>query len=444
MLTGTPTFRRIAEIASQRYSNRMKLPDRLLLASIAILFVLGGSAAFAAGDKVVVAEAQYMMADGDTLAGAEEKVLQRAQRRAVEEAGVYLEAAFHDFEKESQGRTTHTTSLEIRTVAAAITETEILESRRSFENDRPVFFVRIRATVDLQNLARAVRRLQSEAQLAQHFRQLQQENHQLRTQLRELQQQPVGVRMLVIDSSGQSKPAQQARNLLERALYTKDLREKIQLVSEASRLDRESAEPLIVRGQIYLRLISLAYSQHGKPEDYSVYTEKAKADFDRAVQLDSKNAWAWVGKGDSQTWLKLTDEAAISYEQALALDPFFDIARQRLINIYTTQARRQAEGKHLYQALDTLKRLLNAQASESWIPYQKEAYLLRSEILLKLNRSEQALEDLSTVIRADPTNVGALVTRANLYRNHLEGQLAKTDFERACVLGSIPACEQLP
>jgi tetratricopeptide (TPR) repeat protein len=151
-----------------------------------------------------------------------------------------------------------------------------------------------------------------------------------------------------------------------------------------------------------------------------------------------------VGKGDSQTWLKLTDEAAISYEQALALDPFFDIARQRLINIYTTQARRQAEGKHLYQALDTLKRLLNAQASESWIPYQKEAYLLRSEILLKLNRSEQALEDLSTVIRVDPTNVGALVTRANLYRNHLEGQLAKTDFERACVLGSIPACEQLP
>jgi len=444
VLTGTPSFRRIVEIGNERYSNRMKPPDRSFLSTFAIFILLGGSAAFAASDKVVVAEAQYMMADGDTLAGAEEKVLQRAQRRAVEEAGVYLEASFHDFEKESQGRSTHTTSLEIRTVAAAITETEVLESRRSFENDRPVFFVRIRATVDLQNLARAVRRLQSEAQLAQHFRQLQLENHQLRTQLRELQQQPVGVRMLMIDSGGQSKPAQRARNLLERALYTKDLREKIQLASEASQLDGESAEPLIVRGQIYLRLISLAYSQHGKPEDYAVYTEKAKGDFDRAVQLDSKNAWAWVGKGDVQTWLKLTDEAAVSYEQALALDPFFDIARQRLISVYTTQARRQAEGKHWHQALDTLKRLLNAQASESWIPYQKEAYLLRSEILLKLNRSEQALEDLSTVIRVDPTNVGALVTRANLYRNHLEGQLAKTDFERACVLGSIPACEQLP
>ncbi|WP_455388636.1 tetratricopeptide repeat protein [Petrachloros mirabilis] len=422
----------------------MKPPEWSFLATFAIIVLAGSFAAFAGSDKIVVAEAQYVMADGDTLASAEEKVLQRAQRRAVEEAGIYLEAAFHDFEKESQGRSTHTTSLEIRTVAAAITETEILESRRSFENDRPVFFLRIRATIDLQSLAQAVRRLQSEAQLAEHFRRLQQENQQLRTQLRELQQQPVGVRMLVIDSSGESKPVHQAKNLLKRALYTKDLREKIRLVSEASQLDEKSVEPLIVRGQIYLRLISLAYSQHGKPEDYAVYTENAKADFDRAVQLDSKNPWAWMGKGDVQTWLKQTNEAAISYEEALALDPFFDIARQRLISVYTTQARRQAEGKHWHQALDTLKRLLNAQAPESWIPYQKEAYLLRSEILLKLNHSEQAIEDLSTVIRVDPTNVGALVTRANLYRNRLEGRLAKNDFERACVLGSIPACEQLP
>ncbi len=391
-----------------------------------------------------MAEAEYVMADGDTLASAEEKVLQRAQRRAVEEAGIYLESTFRDFEKESQGRSTRTTSLEIRTIAAAITETEILESRRSFENDRPVFFVRIQATVDLQNLAEAVRRLQSEAQLAQHFRQLQQENLQLRAQLNELQQQPVGVRMLAIDPNGKSKPSQQAKSLLDTALHSQDLREKIQLATEASQLDQDFVEPLIVRGQTYLRLVSLAYSQHGKPEDYAGHVEKAKSDFDRAVHLDSKNPWGWVGRGDVQTWLKQMDDAAVSYEQALALDPFFDIARQRLIGVYTTQARRQAAGKHWHQALATLKRLLDAQTPESWIPYQKEAYLLRSDVLMRLNRPEQALEDLSTVIRVDPTNVGALVTRANIYRSQLQGRMAKDDLERACVLGSVPACEQLP
>ena len=422
----------------------MELQVRLFLAAVLSLPLLLNPSAVAATGKVVVAEAQYVMADGDTLASAEEKVLQRAQRRAVEEAGVYLESTFHDLEKESQGKSTRTTSLEIRTIAAAITETEILASQRTFENDRPVFFVRIRATVDLHNLAAAVRRLQSEAQLSQHFRYLQQENQQLRAQLRELQQQPVGVRMLTIEPSGKSEPAQRAKNLLETALHTQDLREKIQLASEASRLDQQSIEPLIVRGHTYLRLVSLAFSQHANPKDYAEHVEKARADFERAVQLDGNNAWGWVGKGDVQTWLKQMDEAAISYEQALALDPFFDIARQRLIGVYTTQARRQAEGRRWHQALATLKKLLDAQTPESWIPYQKEAYLLRSEVWLKLNRPEQALEDLSTVIRVDPTNAGALVTRANIYRNRLQGRLAKDDFERACVLGSIPACEQLP
>jgi hypothetical protein len=144
----------------------MELQSRLPLLTALTLILLSTLPAFAGASKVVIAKAQYVMADGGTLASAEEKVLQCAQRRAVEEAGVYLESTFRDFEKESQGWTTRTTSSEIRTIAAAITETEILDSRRSFENDRPIFFVQIRATVDLHNLAEAVRRLQSQAQLA--------------------------------------------------------------------------------------------------------------------------------------------------------------------------------------------------------------------------------------------------------------------------------------
>jgi tetratricopeptide (TPR) repeat protein len=418
---------------------------RRLIACLALFPILLSSIpAYSTSGRVVIAEAHYIMMDGDTLSGAEEKVLQRAQRKAVEEAGIYFEATFQDFEKESQGRTVQTSSLEIRTIAAAITETEILESRRSFEDDRPVFFVRIRATVDVNNLAETVRRLQSEARLAQHFNQLQQENQQLRAQLKELQYQPIGVRMLTIDPSWKSEPAQRARALMTTAIQTQNLHEKIHLASEAILLDDRYVEPLLVRGQAYLRLVSLAFSQRAKPDEYADHLEKAKSDFEHAILLDGKNAWGWVGKGDVQTWLKQMDEATVSYEQALALDPFFDIARQRLIVVYTTQARRQADSKQLHQALITLKKLLDAQTPESWIPYQKEAYLLRSEILLKLNRPEAALEDLSTVIRVDPTNTGALVTRAKLYLNRLQGRLAKDDLERACVLGSITACEQLP
>ena len=407
-------------------------------------FFLWGTPAFSTSTKTVIADGLYVMADGDTLAGAEEKVLQRAQRNAVEEAGVYLETTFHDVEKESGGRSTQISSLEIRTIAAAVTETEILESRRSFELDRPVFFVRIRATVNVSSLTEAIRRLQSDQQLAQNFRQLQQENHQLRSQLQELQQRPIGVRMLAIDPNGKSASHQRARAMLETALHTSNLRDKIQFSTDAATLDDRYVDPLIVRGQTYLRLVSLAFSQQAQALVYADYLDKARIDFDRAITLDTKNVWAWVGKGDVLTWLKQLDEAAAAYEQALELDPFADIARQPLIGVYTTQARRQADAKSWHQALATLKKLLNAETPESWIPYQKEAYALRSEIYLKLNQPERAIEDLSTVIRVDPTNAAALVTRAKLYRERLQGRLAKDDLERACVLGSIPACEQLP
>jgi tetratricopeptide (TPR) repeat protein len=421
----------------------MERYGRLFYPAIFALF-LCGTPAFSSSTKTVIADGQYVMADGDTLADAEEKVLQRAQRNAVEEAGVYLESTFHDVEKESGGRSTRTSSLEIRTIAAAVTETEILGSRRSFELDRPVFFVRIRATVNVSSLTEAIRRLQSDQQLAQNFRQLQQENHQLRSQLQELQQRPIGVRMLAIDPNGKSASHQRARAMLETALHTSNLRDKIQLSTDSATLDDRYVDPLIVRGQTYLRLVSLAFSQQTRALDYADYLEKARIDFDRAITLDAKNVWAWVGKGDVLTWLKRLDEAAAAYEQALELDPFADIARQPLIGVYTTQARRQANAKSWYQALATLKKLLNAETPESWIPYQKEAYALRSEIYLKLNQPEQAMEDLSTVIRVDPTNAAALVTRAKLYQERLQGRLAKDDLERACVLGSVSACEQLP
>jgi tetratricopeptide (TPR) repeat protein len=421
----------------------MKLYQHLFYPSLFAL-LLWGPPAFGASTRTVIADSQYVMADGDTLAGAEEKVLQRAQRKAVEEAGVYLESTFHDVEKESGGRSMQASSLEIRTIAAAITATEILESRRSFEHDRPIFFIRIRATVDVSSLAEAIRRLQSDQQLAQHFHQLQEENHQLRSQLQELQQQPIGVRMLAIEPNGKSASYQRAHAMLDAALHTPNLRDKIQLSTDAATLDDRYVDPLIVRGQTYLRLVSLAFSQQPRTSDYTDYLDKARIDFDRAITLDPKNVWAWVGKGDVLKWLKQLDEAAAAYEQVLELDPFADIARQRLIGVYTTQARRQANAKSWYLALATLNKLLNPETPDSWIPYQKEAYALRSEIYIKLNQPEQAIEDLSTVIQVDPTNAAALVTRAKLYRERMQGRLAKDDLERACVLGSIPSCDQLP
>src|SRR5207247_8746979 len=116
----------------------------------------------------VVAGARYVMGYGDTLAGAEEHALLRATRKAVEETGVYIEALSQDIETHAAGKPSRLNSLGVRTRTAAVTEVETLEKRRSLDDERLVFYVKIRATVHLDPLAQAIARLQSDERLAQH------------------------------------------------------------------------------------------------------------------------------------------------------------------------------------------------------------------------------------------------------------------------------------
>jgi tetratricopeptide (TPR) repeat protein len=334
--------------------------------------------------------------------------------------------------------------LEIRTIAAAITKTEVLESRRSFDNERPSFYVRIRAIVDLDNLQAAVRRWQSEGRFAEHFRRIQSENTELKAQLRKLRATPPGVRTLTVEPLSPTKDREQSRILVEKAILSQHLPQKFDLISQAAALDPQSVDPLIVRGQTYLRLASAAYSNKSRPNEYSKYIDHARMDFDRAILIDPKNTWALLGRGDVNTWLHRAVEAAHAFEQVLELDPFFDLARYRLINLYTAEARKLVSLKQWSSALTVLQKCLPPETPDSWILYQKEAYLLRSDIYKKLDRPTQAIDDLSAILRADPTDRQALLARAALYQEDLQGRSAKDDLERACMLGATAACEQLP
>lgn len=416
---------------------------RTLSAWLVLVTLLISTAAFAENLKVIVAEASYVMGDADTLAWAEENVLLKAKRKAVEEAGVYIEASSQDVETISGGKTSRTNSLGVRTIAAAVTATEILETRRSLENDRLVFYVKIRATIEMDKLQAAIKRLKSDEQLAIHHRQLQAENSQLKTQLDRLRKQ------LHDSSPSQNEPTQELRNrhlaseLAQSAIHTHNLPEKINLASQAIAADDRYVDAYIIRGQTYLRIASLAFSSKNKRTEQNSYAERAFSDFDRAVTLDPASAWALLGRGDAYTWHRKMQEAAGDYERVLQLDPLFDVARQRLITLYTTLARKQTAAKQWRQALATLDKLLGAETAQSWVAHQKEAYLLRGQIYVQLGELGRAVDDLSTVVRVDPTNVQAFLLRAKLYQRQMQGRLAKDDFERACVLGSEEACTAL-
>ena len=399
----------------------------------------------AASETVVVAEAYYVMGDGDTLTVAEERVLQRAQRKAIEEAGLYIESTFQDREKTEAGTSLQISSLEIRTISGAITKTEILDSQRTFANDRPNFYVRIRAVIDLDSLKAAVQRWHSEQRFAEHYRRLQKENASLKTQLETLKAPPAGVRILTIKPiRANNETHVRAQALIEKSMALHDLPLKLKLTSQAAALAPQLIDPLILRGQTYLSLASVAYSNKTRPSEYSEYVDNARMDFDRALRIDPHNTWALLGKGDAATWLNRPKEAAFSFERALELAPFFDPARLRLITLYTAEARRLMVLREWASALSVLQKCLPEHLHDSWIPYQKESYFLRSKIYQHLNQPILAIADLSAILRVDPGDKRALLARAQLYQDELQGDSAKSDFERACRLGSMFACNQLP
>jgi len=416
---------------------------RLSLALLVGLVTLPSAFARDETLKVIVADATYVMGDSDTLAGAEENALLRAKRKAVEEAGVYIEAMARNVERYSGGATSHLYTLSIRTVSAAITETEILDKRRTLEGDRLAFYVKIRATVQIDKLEEAIKRQLENEQLAEHHRQLEAENTQLKSELDRLRRQ-LRANSKASDPAQAYKNRQMARDLVRRAVRSHSLPDKVDLTTRAIVADDQYADAYIVRGQTYLRITSLAFAEQKRRAALTGYIEQAVGDFERALALDPANTWALLGHGDALTWQHKMDTAARDYERILQIDPLFDVARQRLISLHTATARKQVAAKQYPEALATLGKIIEPNAPLSWVAQEKDAYLLRAQVLAEQGQNEGAVEDLSTVIKVDPTNAQALVLRAKLYQRQMQGRSARDDFERACSLGAQEACAALP
>lgn len=388
--------------------------------------------------KVAIADASYVMGDGDTLAGAEENALTRAKRKAVEEAGVYIEALSQDIEKHADGKTSRLNSLSVRTIAAAITETEFLEKRRVLEGDRIVFYVKIKATINLDALEDAIKRQKAYEQLAEHHHQLHDENVQLKSELDALRAQLRDSRT-VIPLKGQLRNRRAATELVHAAVQSRDFPEKIALTTKAITADDQYVDAYVVRGQTYLSIAS-SNSKKSPRAELNEYADRAIADFDRALTLDPFSPWALLGRGDAFTWKKQTEEAAKNYERVLQADPMFDIAQQRLIALHTATAKKQVAARQWRQALATLDPLLRADASPSWTYQKRDAHMLRSQVYAQLDKLQQAVDELTVVLSVDPANRHALLVRAKLYERLQQGSSSKSDFDRACALGSDEAC----
>lgn len=398
---------------------------------------VGTIQASAAGDRrqTVVTSADYVMADTDTFATAERAAVLRAQRKAVEQSGVYLESTFQDVASSSGTQSSQSSSLTIRTITAAVVETEILEQRRSFEDDRPHFMVTIRAVVDMERLEEAVQRLQREELLTEHFRQLQAENASLKNAM-------VQLRHELERGATLHNPANivSSTELIDRAIRSAVWAEKIVLASRAIETNPRESTAFIVRGQTYLHLASLSGTHNAGQQDQHWFLQRALTDFSQAVTLNRTNTWALYGRADVLIRLGRTADALQDYHDLLHIDPLFDMARERMTALAIEQARAEIKHQQWQRALVPLDQLLGNAPLPTWVSLQGEAYLLRSRIRLALNQLSAALGDLNTLLASVPDHRDGHVQRGRIYRKLGQKLRAEEDFHLACELGARQLC----
>jgi hypothetical protein len=131
--------------------------------------------------KTIVSEADYLMGDGETPAAAEAMVLQKAKQRALEEAGTYVRSY-------TEVRNLDLTVDEIKTIAAGIMQTEVLDQKRVMDGSGLRFFIKIKSVVTTDNVDALAKQKQLSA-LAQENRRLQDHLNSLAATLDSLKRQ---------------------------------------------------------------------------------------------------------------------------------------------------------------------------------------------------------------------------------------------------------------
>jgi hypothetical protein len=144
---------------------------RSFLSILASLFILIVPLVAHAETKILTAEANYTMGDGETPSFAEAMALQKAKQMALEQAGTYVESY-------TKVQNLDLTTEEIQTIAGGVLQVEVLDNSRTLIGDGLRFFVKIKATVTTDKMEELAQRVKGK-NVAKEYKTLQEDYAQL-------------------------------------------------------------------------------------------------------------------------------------------------------------------------------------------------------------------------------------------------------------------------
>ena len=247
---------------------------------------------------------------------------------------------------------------------------------------------------------------------------------------------------------------------LDRPYTSSELNETYQALAKSVLLeqqDPQSAEPHILKGQIYAALkdnnrakIALkeairkdplndfALMRLGVVEYNSKNIDLAKTYLKKSIDLNKKNKWAYLWNGIIESDLKNIDISLNWFQKALDIDPRFDLAYYNIAWVYLKQTPKKykiAENnfrkaislnpsyKEAYYGLGMVYGYQNQyDVAESYIRKSIEidnqfltGWKWKGIVNYERKNYKTALEDFSKALDLDPSNSNIFIRRARVY-----------------------------
>lgn len=136
--------------------------------------------------------------------------------------------------------------------------------------------------------------------------------------------------------------------------------------------------------------------------------DEAEKAFDKAIELNASNAFAWNGKGASLSRMGKYEEAVLAYDRALELEPddvFAAGVMQKKAKALENLGRKDEAAEVNRRIVEIADKVINNLTNSSDLANLANAWQFKGDILVEQRRYEDAVLPYDNATKVDPTNV---------------------------------------
>lgn len=445
---------------------------RYIFSVIITMFLVLPASVFAE-TKEMIAEGEYIMGDGETMAIAEERAQKEAVRHAAEEAGAFVKSYTKVKNMALQEDV-------IEVIANHSMKITVIEKKRTMMGDAIKFYAKIKAIVTTDEIEANMKKAMENSRIVEAYKRVKADYDRQAKEIEELKKK-------LTDAKGEDKKSILAKirdeenlfkaNLLvekgERHLFYVEYMDAIEVFTSAIVLNPNSAYTYALRGGVYLEIgqNDKAYDDANKaiaiePENPQFYAlrsaiysgcsesewsncEKALRDIEKAIQLAPENYEFYLGRARIYLQANMPDKAIEDFNKATILGLSAEWPHS-LALAYLRKAQLAKEKKDYYTALTDMTSAITILINTK---YYHDTLVILSDILRNIGKKkfteEQATLAVMKALNLDPNDekhrnklnmhaenlrlmFALYFTRAEIYRDMKYKEKADSDLMTAC------------